>query len=448
MELLNEEQRRLVDFVIGNVRAGKKDILVVNSPAGTGKTFCIKLLNQLNPCRIFTLAPTHKAVSLFLESQIYAQTIHRFLDAKSDYDEEGDIQFLFGKSKQVGTAEFHLIIVDEASMVDSVMYAKFMMHYKTYNAMIIFMGDIHQIPPVNEKQSVVFTKSHMVMNLTINMRCKNRDILELCDFLRDDYTEIVLNKRISRESIFFVIQEYFHRERDNTIYLTWTNRKKEQVSNQIRNHLFMDLKKSCSRIPKYIINERLIFSGFRNTKQESWWFLEDELAREKMRPKDLSEETIKLFSTLAINNCLNRTDHIYYSNDIVFIVDIKELDIPFEHEILKMYLIVDAKSVFWLSPKEDSIAFLTSYFQKKGSEIKTKVCPIIEKKREWRNFYIQKKLLFPELDYSYAMTVHKAQGSQWSNVCVDVDTIMRSGDEKKLLYTCVSRATQRVIFTE
>jgi uncharacterized protein YehS (DUF1456 family) len=280
------------------------------------------------------------------------------------------------------------------------------------------------------------------------MRCKNRDILELCDFLRDDYTEVVLNKRISRVSIFFVIQEYFHRERDNTIYLTWTNRKKEQVSNLIRNHLFMDLKKSCSRIPKYIINERLIFSGFRNTKQESWWFLEDELAREKMRPKDLTEETIKLFYTLAINNCLNRTDHIYYSNDIVFIVDIKELDIPFEHEILKMYLIVDAKSVFWLCPKEDSIAFLTSYFQKKGSEIKTKVCPIIEKKREWRNFYIQKKLLFPELDYSYAMTVHKAQGSQWSNVCVDVDTIMRSGDKKKLLYTCVSRATQRVIFTE
>lgn len=49
-----------------------------------------------------------------------------------------------------------------------------------------------------------------------------------------------------------------------------------------------------------------------------------------------------------------------------------------------------------------------------------------------------------EFDYGYALTVHKAQGSQWDNVLVfDQSSVFRQ-DARKWLYTAVTRAAERV----
>lgn len=50
-----------------------------------------------------------------------------------------------------------------------------------------------------------------------------------------------------------------------------------------------------------------------------------------------------------------------------------------------------------------------------------------------------------ELDYAYALTVHKAQGSQWPSVLV-----LRDGwrDDPRWLYTAVTRAQERVHVVE
>jgi ATP-dependent exoDNAse (exonuclease V) alpha subunit len=51
---------------------------------------------------------------------------------------------------------------------------------------------------------------------------------------------------------------------------------------------------------------------------------------------------------------------------------------------------------------------------------------------------------FCEFDWSYALTVHKAQGSQWPNVAVwDESGAFRSG-QQKWLYTAVTRASSRL----
>jgi exodeoxyribonuclease-5 len=46
-------------------------------------------------------------------------------------------------------------------------------------------------------------------------------------------------------------------------------------------------------------------------------------------------------------------------------------------------------------------------------------------------------------DIGYALTIHKSQGSEWDKVLV-VEETMRGGDHKKLLYTAVTRASQRL----
>ena len=48
-----------------------------------------------------------------------------------------------------------------------------------------------------------------------------------------------------------------------------------------------------------------------------------------------------------------------------------------------------------------------------------------------------------EFDYAYAITVHKSQGSQWKNVCFYDDGM--SHQRNKLLYTAITRASERVV---
>ena len=49
-----------------------------------------------------------------------------------------------------------------------------------------------------------------------------------------------------------------------------------------------------------------------------------------------------------------------------------------------------------------------------------------------------------EFDYGYAMTTHKAQGSQWDNVVVFDESFCFREDRHKWLYTALTRAAQRV----
>jgi exodeoxyribonuclease-5 len=55
-----------------------------------------------------------------------------------------------------------------------------------------------------------------------------------------------------------------------------------------------------------------------------------------------------------------------------------------------------------------------------------------------------------ELDYSYAVTVHKSQGSEWPTVALVDDHLMEEqpGFRKRWLYTAVTRAKQKLLWVE
>jgi len=58
------------------------------------------------------------------------------------------------------------------------------------------------------------------------------------------------------------------------------------------------------------------------------------------------------------------------------------------------------------------------------------------------------RLSVNEFDFGYAITVHKAQGSQWDNVCLVDDGMFngygKPGDRERWLYTGISRAAETV----
>jgi ATP-dependent exoDNAse (exonuclease V) alpha subunit len=50
-----------------------------------------------------------------------------------------------------------------------------------------------------------------------------------------------------------------------------------------------------------------------------------------------------------------------------------------------------------------------------------------------------------EFDYGYALTVHKAQGSQWPNIFIVDESMKFRHDWRRWLYTAITRASEKVV---
>lgn len=461
---LNKEQQAFFNYVYECIMKREKKIITVNSPGGTGKTHCVKEIVKRFPEITTILAPTNKAVSLFLP--LKAITIHRFFNAKSDYDDNGELEFVFSlmSTSSSSSKQFHVVIIDECSMIPLEMVEIFLKYMHTNDCIMIFMGDICQLPPINEICSPVFKIPNTKhFNFTQNMRIKNSDLNEICDFFRRQFlhpeNEIrnipQITEKFKAIPIEQAIQE-FRLDCKECVYLTWANSKKESVSIKVRKLLF---DKNTGQLESYYASESLVFSGFRNTTEENYRYMTCDYCTEKKSctfhknlSDKISEQTSELIGILNIAGCIGKNSYRYYSNDIIEIKDVEkvQLNIALNHkrnENIDFYKIIDQNETIWLKPmNEKDKKTVSEYFKKRREEIK-QIRNSKEKSNSWWNYYFQKKLIDPEIDYSYASTVHKAQGSQWKTVLVDLYTINKSQERKQLLYTAVSRAIDKVILT-
>jgi exodeoxyribonuclease-5 len=56
----------------------------------------------------------------------------------------------------------------------------------------------------------------------------------------------------------------------------------------------------------------------------------------------------------------------------------------------------------------------------------------------------QTKKRYDDFDYGYALTVHKAQGSQWNNVVLFDESFAFKDTRQRWLYTAITRAAERL----
>ena len=65
--------------------------------------------------------------------------------------------------------------------------------------------------------------------------------------------------------------------------------------------------------------------------------------------------------------------------------------------------------------------------------------------KNWQNSVIEK---FAQLNYGYSITVHKSQGSTFTNVFIDIlDILSNNNNEEtsKCLYTAITRSSNKLI---
>lgn len=146
--------------------------ITLNGEAGSGKSYLIgkvfhQLLHELqksnSDTNICFCAPTWDAVAILSKMSRIKHDRVTYLTAQSlcgmraSVDFHGNTQYTVVEGKDKFN-DFSIIVVDEASQIDSQLFNVFMQ--KSYDKLFVFIGDEGQLPPVGEDVSPVFNEKN------------------------------------------------------------------------------------------------------------------------------------------------------------------------------------------------------------------------------------------------------------------------------------------------
>jgi len=423
---LNQRQKEAVNLIDEFIYTDDKEFLLTGR-AGTGKTTTIRFIDF--PYTTIGMAISHKAKEVLRESLPHFDVItvaSAIGLEKVDDLNTGETQFIpFGKEI---VKEKLIFIVDECSMVDISTRKRLLELYP--NSKFIYLGDIHQLPPINDKNSNIFVDEKLpsielienmrtgtespIMNLLNNivkLQLSNCNDVNIVRSILPKENIIIEDKRLIQN---MPIGE-FYRLTGNTIIITYHNFKKELLNNQFREKILKYTK-------IYEPGDKLIFNN--NIY------------------KSIGGKTVRVFTNSEIVTVTNVNNAGYSFNEKLIYLEkgeLKEESINFE---MPYYLIqVEDKRDMVFVPSD--ITKFSKLLDKISTYAKQLSSYPEERKKMWRIFF-KAKYAFYDVSYAYAITSHKSQGSTYDNVIVDFNDIFKSKmtmDEKlKCFYVACSRA--------
>lgn len=425
---LKEEQKiclsKLNDFI-----NKKKRIFLLTGAAGTGKTTIISNFISNTDKRIYVCTPTHKAKKILkekIERKIEVETLHAFLGMRKQISPTGKQYFASYHSDEAKERfnDCEILIIDESSMINKLLYEKLTNIYKEYKHMkIVFLGDVFQLPPVNEKKSPVF--KHHIPSVDLQQIIRNDGAIEkICRYVRDNIDNSSLTISPYLVDKVFQFKKHtewisqaisFYKDNRDTMILTWTNRASEENNNIVRSIIYG---KEAEK--KYCKGERLIATDFVLTKNEKMLYTCDQII-----VSDVKMAKIKFADEYEME--------VY----VLYIDDGK--DIIYKQSGNKVYEI-KRKEAYSLATSASNKYSLTKSNQDKYIA-----------KNLWDKYYKFVNTYDPAITYNYSTTVHKSQGSTCKYVFVDFKDIIKNRDiqyRNQCLYTALSRASKALFILE
>lgn len=413
-----EGLERILSFIISK----DEQIFVLKGHSGTGKTTLVNYLiknldgfiksmraidDTLSIPKIQLTATTHKAANV-LESKTnrYAQTIHSLLELKLSYDFKSGKEFLTctsGYNEVRTNLKNTLIFMDEASMASRELLTHL---YKSldHTTKVIMIGDPYQLSPVNERNSSAFTNGFPEFTLEgVQRQEEGNTILQFGEQMRHtvetgkfypiqfDNTNLI---HLEGPDFQKIIDEHFsdYQHGLNNRILTWTNGRVLEYNEYVRS-LFTD-----EEIPQ-----------------------EGEIY--------ISNNAVVTGSTIALRN--NEQVEIVNAESTLF----HDLD-AFEVRVK----LLSGKEIIVHTPQNQE--HYKMYLKQLAREAKAN--------NSWFD-YFQVKEGFADLRPCYAQTCHKAQGSTFDNVYIDLYDLGRCrnpNDLARMLYVAGTRAKDKIYFTD
>ena len=399
-------------------------------PAGTGKTFLVKALisnSKISYSRIGLAAPTHKAARVLKTSigniNCVVNTLQSDLGLRLNIQSDNfDINNPpFDPKGRIKIGEYYLYIVDEASMISKSLMTLLERFCLQSSVKLLVMGDNSQLAPVNEHFSTAFKN---IKSNTLKQVVRQDDtnpVKKLLDLLRLD---------IECRTFRFLEYIYHHKYEindDNTqgFYVCNTEQFNQAI---IKNFNTTDFTKNIDlcRIVAY------------TNKQVTIWnnFVRNNLVKDSNKAVITKNDLILSYVTIVddflapiITNCEE-----YIIKDIVNYIHPKYEVKGFMITFTSIHGGVTTKPLFVLDhtdvPSVRKYVLISNEFIEKGRRYGSNA---------WKDYYEfknevllitnvlnnQGKIIFNrDIDYGFALTSHKSQGSTFENVLVDINDIV------------------------
>lgn len=414
--------------------------------AGTGKTFLMSEVAhfiRMKGVSLLVTAPTHKAVKVLrrLVGSLYQySTIHAALGMKESIDDHGKVSFKNDPKLGYPAEKYQIIIVDEASMLDDVIFIE-LMNLQEKGKKILFVGDPLQIPPVNHAYSKPFLKSVQeefkigVSTLKEIIRQEvGNPIIENAFVIRGSIKEssqILKRQEVKNEigAVFMVkkkqmtifvneILPLFKTEhyRDNSDFvkvIAWRNDVVNMYNNFIRGAIYEDYP---GELPKIMVGDRLIADA--------------PITEGGMTLINTNDEVEVLSTETALDTSIGEGYELKYYNTRVRLLDIDGIYNEFMIRIIH----------------EDSEAKLKKLLDLQKLVAKSHPFGSFQARSAWMDYY---KFLahWHRVKYSYCITAHKSQGSTYHTAYVLEWDIMTNRDvfeRNRIFYTSCTRPSKNL----
>lgn len=455
LSTLNEQQEQFHKDMLAYLKSSEEGMFLQLGAGGTGKTFLIgKVMEswlQIRPtARIALTAPTNKAVkqlrkaSDFTHTNIEYRTIHSLLGLKEQIDKYGKQIFVQDKSKEAGISAIDILVIDETSMLsDDLFLGNYQItglaEYVRRNGLkVIMMGDAPQIPPVNKDDCIPFTKAGQekwgikVVELTHIVRQEaGNPIIETTFKIRENLNRpitfpiqhtnvkdgkgvVFLNRsdKADHEITEKILETYFNSDNfradaDFMKVVCWKNKTVTKMNDWIRSMLYGEESAHRVVVGEKLIANKPIFDGplivFNNND-------EMEVVEYTVKAEDINKGqfSIKYYDT--------KVSHIAYETGVEYNTFIKVIH-------------------------EDSLELYNSILDILVKSAKSHKPGTWEASTAWREYYGFMEV-FADVNYNYAITAHKSQGSTYDNcmvLCSDIDDNRKVRERNRIKYTACSR---------
>ena len=434
---------------------------LLEGKGGTGKTTIIKqILAQVGDKRILAIAPSHKAKKVLAKSlkgiNADIRTLASALAIKLDESTGKFEPDTFARDKgRVPIKNGQIIVIDESSMVSDELLSE-IKKWVSQGAKVIFMGDRAQLPPVGqEKDSDVFGLKNSY-TLTEKMRqAATSPIIGIGTKIAanaENNTSRVANPITSTDRV-----DMYDAVSGSSI--TWEKSEDTALTQFVED---VQQAKGDVNFAKIVtFNNQNHSSGQSvknlNRKVRTKLF-GDRAATEKFIPGEI----LTAYDSYNPNQGKEEVDIVFFNSEDMVVVSSE-----FSPEYLvNVNVYSGAKGtrnknykfdVDLLTLKDDAGKIVSQ----NGNPIKIPIIAESSKgeyaatlKQLWNTdrqlaYALQAK--FGNLEYGYALTSHKAQGSTYTNVYVMEDNIMGSSNagsnkaKNQSLYVAVSRPTTKLV---
>ena len=382
-------------------QAARQGVLVITGGPGTGKTTTINAIIQyfdIENADILLAAPTGRAAKRMTEATGYkAQTIHRLLELSGTVTEDGgDAGIHFERNAQ-NPLDADVIIIDEMSMVDlSLMHS--LMLAIVPGTHLILVGDENQLPSVgagNVLKDIIRSQCIPVVGLhRIFRQEEGSAIVDNAHKINEGQPIVLDNKS----------KDFFFMPRNNT----------RDVSEEVAALL-------TRKLPKYV--------GCKGTEIQ---------VLTPMRNGDLGVSKLNMVLQNALNPASSRKKEKELANGIIFREGDKVMQIRNNYKL--EWAMYSERGRFKV---EEGVGVFNGDMGivKEIDDYNEEVIVLFDDDKEVRYPYN----MLDELELSYAITIHKSQGSEYPAVVLPLFSGPKVLMNRNLLYTAVTRAKQCVV---